>query len=84
METEKFVFYVVAFDPIEIYTSLAPQNDRQHLSFVKDIYVVAKKMNRIGCKMANLCRCDICMHSEYKPTSLHSFMSQKSFQPCHF
>ena len=35
METEKYVIYVVAFDPIEIYTSLAPQNDRQSLSFVK-------------------------------------------------
>ena len=36
METEKFVFYVVAFDPIKTWTCLAPQNDHQHLSFVKD------------------------------------------------
>jgi hypothetical protein len=39
-------YYVVAFDPIKIYTHLAPQNDRLNLSFVKDIYVVAKKMAR--------------------------------------
>ena len=37
-------YYVVAFDLIKIYTHLAPQNDRLNLSFVKDIYVVAKKM----------------------------------------
>ena len=37
---------MVAFDPIKIYTHLAPQNDRLNLSFVKDIYVVAKKMAR--------------------------------------
>ena len=43
IETEKFVFYVVAFEPIEIQTRLAPQDDRQHLRFVKDIYVVGKK-----------------------------------------
>ena len=39
--------------------------DPQHLSFVKDIYIVAKKMTRNGLKMANLYRCDIYMHSEY-------------------
>ena len=36
-------YYVVAFDPIKIYTHLAPQNDRLNLSFMKDIYGVAKK-----------------------------------------
>ena len=35
-ETEKFVFYAVAFDPIKIETCLVPQNDCQHLIFVKD------------------------------------------------
>ena len=45
-------YYVVAFDTIKIYTHLAPQNDRQNLSSVKDIYVVAKKMTRNGRKMA--------------------------------
>ena len=39
----KIVFYIIAFDPIEIQTCLVPQNDRQHLSFVKDIYEVGKK-----------------------------------------
>ena len=45
-------YHVVAFDPIKIYTHLAPQNDRLNLSFVKDIYVVAKKMARNVQKMA--------------------------------
>ena len=35
---------VLAFDPIKIQTCLAPQNDRQHRSFVKDTYVDAKQM----------------------------------------
>ena len=35
--------YVVAFDPIKIFTYKAPQNDRLNLSFVKDLYVVTKK-----------------------------------------
>ena len=34
---------VIAFHPIKIQICLAPQNDRQHLSFVKDTYVDAKK-----------------------------------------
>ena len=37
-------YFVVAFDPIKISTHYAPQNDCWNLSFVKDIYVVAKKM----------------------------------------
>ena len=37
------MIYVVAFDPIKIQTCLAPQNDCQNLSFVKDNYVVGKK-----------------------------------------
>ena len=36
-------YYVVVFDPIEIFTYQAPQNDRQNLSFVKVLYIVAKK-----------------------------------------
>ena len=59
MEIEKFVFYVVAFDSIKIQTPLAPQNDRQDLSFVKDIYVVGEKMTRNGGKMANTKLCVI-------------------------
>ena len=46
-------YFVVAFDPIKIHTHYAPQNDRWNLSFVKDIYVVAKKMTTNGQKMAN-------------------------------
>ena len=45
-------YFVVAFDPIKISTHYAPQNDRWNLSFVKDIYVVAKKMTTNGRKMA--------------------------------
>ena len=36
-------YFVVAFDPVKIFTHEAPQKDRLNLSFVKDIYVVAKK-----------------------------------------
>ena len=43
---------VIDFDPIKIQTCLAPHNDRQHLLFVKDIYVDAKKMTTNGLKMA--------------------------------
>jgi hypothetical protein len=35
MDTNKIVIYVVAFDPIKIYTDWAHQNDLQNLSFVK-------------------------------------------------
>ena len=64
--TKQFVIYVVDFDPIEILTHLAPQNDCQHLNFVKDIYVVGKKMARNGCKMANAYCCDLYTASDYK------------------
>ena len=57
MEPETFVFYAVALDPIKIWTCLAPQNDHQHLSFVKDYNVVGKKMIRNGHKMAKLKGC---------------------------
>ena len=43
------VFYVVAFDPIKIQTSQAPQNVSLNPSFVKDINVVGRN----GRKMAN-------------------------------
>ena len=48
------MIYVVAFDPIMNQTRLAPQNDHQHLSFVKDINVVGEKKTRNGRKMPNL------------------------------
>ena len=41
----------IAFDPIEIQTNQAPQNDHLNLSFVKDIYVNAEKMARKVGKM---------------------------------
>ena len=43
---------VIVFDPIKIYTDWAHQNDGQNLSFVKYIYVVAKKMTTNGQEMA--------------------------------
>ena len=47
-----FVFCVITVVPIMIQTCSVPQNDRLNLSFVKDIYEVAKKMTRNGRKMA--------------------------------
>ena len=44
-------YYVVAFDPIKIYTYLALQNDLLNLIFVKDRYVVATKLARNYQKM---------------------------------
>ena len=32
--------YIIAFNPIEIQTQQAPQNDRRNLSFVKDTNVI--------------------------------------------
>jgi hypothetical protein len=58
MET-KNVFHVVAFDLIRIQTSLAPQNEHQNLSFVKDIHVVGKRMTRNDHKIAKCKGCDI-------------------------
>ena len=49
--------HLQAFDPIELLTHLAPQNDPRHLSFVKHIHAVGKKMNRNGRKMAKLRGC---------------------------
>ena len=52
MKNKDFKQYsVVAFDPIKIFTHKAPQNDRLNLSFVKDAYVVAKKLTTNGQKM---------------------------------
>ena len=49
--TASFAFYVITFEPIEVQTRSAPQNDRLNLSFVKDEYKVVKKMTRNGPKM---------------------------------
>ena len=50
--TAPFAFYVINFEPIEVQTCSAPQNDSLNLSFVKDVSVVAKKMAKNGCKIA--------------------------------
>ena len=42
--------YVLVFDSNKIYTHWTPQNGRLNLSFVKDTYLVAKKMTRNGQK----------------------------------
>ena len=55
----KKVFHVVAFDLFRIQTGLAPQNEHQNLSFVKDIHVVSKKMARNDHKIAKCKGCDI-------------------------
>ena len=57
LEIGNFVFYLVAFDLIELLMHLTPQNDPQHLSFVKDINAVGKKMIRNGRKKAKLRGC---------------------------
>ena len=46
MDKEIFAFYVITFEPIEVQTRSAPQNDRLNLSFLKD----AKKLARNGRK----------------------------------
>ena len=52
--SKQIVIYVVSFDPTKIQTCLAPQNDYQHLNFVKDSYVYGEKMTRNGRKKPNL------------------------------
>ena len=47
-----FVNYMNIFHKTKVQTCSVPQNDRLNLSFVKDIYVVAKKMTRSGHKTA--------------------------------
>ena len=49
---EKIAFCVITFEPIEIQTCSAPQNDRLNFSFVKDIYVDGGKVARNGRKTA--------------------------------
>ena len=48
---------LVAFDLVELLMHLAPQNDPQHLSFVKDINAGGKQMTRNGRKMAKFRGC---------------------------
>ena len=52
LEMEILIFYAILFEPIMVQKRSAPQNDSLNLSFVKDIYVVAKKMTTNGPKRA--------------------------------
>ena len=38
--TASFAFCIITFEPIEVQTCSAPQNDCLNLSFVKDMYIV--------------------------------------------
>ena len=58
------MIYVIDFDPIGIETHLASQTDHQYLNFVKDAYVVGKKMARNYCKMAKRKNCPFHFESE--------------------
>ena len=46
--TPSFAFCVITFEPIEVQTYSAPQNDSLNLSFVKYIYVDGGKLARNG------------------------------------
>ena len=45
-----FCISLITFEPIEIQTCSASQNDRLNFSFVKDTRVVGEKMTRCGRK----------------------------------
>ena len=49
---DSWAFCVITFEPIEVQTCSAPQNDRLNFSFVKDIYVDGGKVTRNGRKTA--------------------------------
>ena len=44
------MFCVIIFEPLEVQTCSAPQNDCLNLSFGKDIYVDSRKLARNGQK----------------------------------
>ena len=46
---ETFAFCVITFEPIEVQTCSAPQNDHLNLSFVKNEHTYGEKMARNGC-----------------------------------
>ena len=76
MFVTSFAFCVITFEPIEVQTCSAPQNDRQNLGFVKDIKVVVKKMTRNRRKVIGkpgdslLCR----LHSIQLSALVYSFL----------
>ena len=51
MFVTSFAFCVITFEPIEVQTCSAPQNDRLNLSFVKNVNVHGGKLARNGQKM---------------------------------
>ena len=55
--SNQIVIYVIAFDQINIQICLAPQNNRQILSFLKYSYVLGQKMTRNGRKLAKRKSC---------------------------
>ena len=65
MRTEIFLFYLLAFDPIEFQMRLAPQNDHHQLSFVKDIYPFGEKITINIYKIAKLKGCLFWTDSDY-------------------
>ena len=76
MFVTSFAFCVITFEPIEVQTCSAPQNDRQNLGFVKDIKVVVEKMTRNRRKVIGkpgdslLCR----LHSIQVSSLVYSFL----------
>ena len=76
MFVTSFTFCVIPFEPIEVQTCSAPQNDRQNLGFVKDIKVVVEKMTRNRRKVIGkpgdslLCR----LHSIQVSSLVYSFL----------
>ena len=47
---EILAFYDIAPQPMKIQIHSVSQNDRLDFGFLKDIYAIAKKMVRKGCK----------------------------------
>ena len=62
---EIFAFCVITFQPIINKTCLAPQNDRQNLSFVKATNVVGEKMAGNTCKIAISYLCQFRFETEF-------------------
>ena len=64
-KNRKRIICFLVFDPIEIWTCLAPQNDHQHQRLVNDIYMVGKKYPKNGRKIAKLKGCPFYFEMEY-------------------
>ena len=78
--SNQIVIYVIALDPINIQTCLAPQNDRQNLSFVKDSCVLPQKMTRNGQKLAKRKSCQFFKSPVFKYISIRGvYQSELNF-----